>query len=308
MKEARLNVQGLARRDKGFASCIVADAGRMLVGMDLGAGEPTCTAHYSRDAMYRYATLDGIGKAPYWQDGALFIDDIYLMVAASTPVGRPHMEAAWAQTWPGGSFVEQWLAKPKVIKSALDDTRQLHKMTALALGYGMGATKMQKQVYEQFGVELTAEQCKGIHEGYWRTFAGVKAFARRCQERAAANGSIVNDFGYRVTFIATGNRDATKGPLDSTHKAYNALIQSSVSGIMHVFNMFLFEETSAAGVGARFISIVHDETIADVPSEQLEQFDKVKERAVDRLNKYLQWTVPIRVGFTSGPTFYDLKG
>jgi hypothetical protein len=306
MSEARLNVQGLARTDSGInslpglCSYILPDEGCVFVSQDLSAGEPSVTAHYSRDEMYRYATLDGVGKAPYWKDGRLYIDDIYLMVAASTPIGRPEIEAAWQKDWGGQSFAEQWLADPEVVKKHLGKTRKLHKTCALALGYGMGAHKMQKQVLEQFGVELTEEQCRGIHRGYWDTFSGVRIFSSKCQDEAKKRGYIINAFGYRITFNNSGERGK-----DTTHKAYNYLIQSSVSGMMHIYTMFLFEE--AVGLGARLTCVIHDEIVCQVPEANLEAFRAAKERAVTRLNTYLNWTVPIRVGFTPGKTFFDAK-
>lgn len=307
MKEARLNIQGLARKDLGYhnkdlpglCSYLTPEPGHTFVSLDLSAGEPSVIAHYSRDALYRYATLDGVGKAPYWQDGIFYIDDIYIMVAASTDVGRPEIRVAWDRDWGGKTFAEQWLIDAEVIKKALGKTRKMFKTIALALGYGMGVAKMGKQVLEQYGVELSEKQCRDIHKGYWSTFVGLRAFVRRCQERAQ-KGYIVNDFGYRLTFDATGERGK-----DTTHKAYNYLIQSSVSGVIHVLTMFLFEECAKRDIDAHLVAVIHDEDVVSVPTERLEDFRVALDTAVTRINSYLSWTVPIRTGFSPGATFFD---
>ena len=104
MAEAKLNVQGLARRDeglkglKGLCSYIIPDEGRVFLSMDLGAGEPTCTAHYSQDPRYFHASVGGIGQPPYvYSDGVLMIDDVYIMFMSKTPIGSPIIKAALAK-------------------------------------------------------------------------------------------------------------------------------------------------------------------------------------------------------------------
>lgn len=160
----KLNIQAIARRHEPLVSSIIPDPGFVFISQDLGAGEPTCTAHYSRDPAYRYATLDGIGKEPFWKNGVLWIDDVYLMVMSVSPIGREAIKAAWDRSWDGKTFVEQWMEKSKVVKTYLDEERQLHKMLGLALGYSMGPKKMQTQVKTQFSRDLSFTECKQLYK------------------------------------------------------------------------------------------------------------------------------------------------
>lgn len=309
MTEARLNIQGLSRRDKGEAgmsglcSYIVAGPGSTFVSMDLGAGEPTVTAHYSKDEMYRYATLDGVGKEPYWSDeGVLKIDDIYLMFMSSTTVGKNIIQKAWDQTWEDDkTFQQQWLAKPKVIKSALDEHRQFFKMLALALIYGMAPERMVKQCFEQFNFTMSLAEATSIYDGYWSTFKDVRSLVHRLA-RKAKQGYLYNEFGYRLTFDASGKRGQ-----DTTHKAANYIIQSTVSGIMHMFNKLLERECSRHGVPFIFVTVIHDETVLEVPVGKLEAFKAAKDKAVFYLNDRLKWSVPISVGYCACEHFGGLK-
>lgn len=306
IKEPKLNAQGLARNDEGVAGLpglctyILPRPGYLFLSQDLSAGEPSVTAHYSKDIMYRYATLDGVGKEPFWKDGKLFIDDIYLAVAAATPMGKSVMEAAWNHDFEGKTFAQQWLADSEVVKKHVSKCRKLHKTCALALGYGMGVAKMQKQILEQFGIALTEAEAKGIHKGYWELFNGLKAFADTCSRRAKVNGYIVNDFGYRITFDNSGVRGK-----DSTFKAFNYLIQSSVSGLIHVYRKILAEETQQ--LRGDFVVIIHDEIVSEIHESQIEDFRAAQSKAVKRLNDYLGWSVPIRIGFTVGKNFAETK-
>jgi len=187
------------------------------------SGEPTVTAHYSGDIRYRYATLDGVGKPPFWDsDDILMIDDIYLMFMSATKEGKILLKGLWDKTFPEGDFVTQWLKDSKAIKKPIDGDRQYYKMVALALLYGLGPKKLQKQSYEAFNREISFQEAQEIYRAYWHTFSGVKKLADKLQAKGK-RGWFPNAFGYRLVFD-------TSSEFDSTHKACNYLIQSSVSG------------------------------------------------------------------------------
>lgn len=286
---ARLNVQGLARRDRRLMECILPESGFRTVSIDLGSGEPTVTSHYSQDPMYRYACFDGVGKTPYYKNGVLMISDLYLKVMSVSPVGREKMADAFKNArFEGRTFAEQWLLNDEVVKSYFKKERQLHKMLALALGYGMGPTKMIKQAFDN-GYIMDMKTARAFYQAYWELFAGVRALADRLARQIKSKGFIVNEFGYRMT--------------PPPHKGFNYLIQSTVSGIMHAFVAKLM----AIAPYARFSTIIHDELVADVPECKVLEFRKAKEEATDSLNRDLGWTVAIRTGFAVGQNWYEAK-
>lgn len=289
MSEARLNCQGLARRRKDLMSCILPDEGKTVVSNDLGSGEPTVTSHFSQDEKYRYACFDGVGKAPYYdRDNVLMIDDIYVMAMSQSPVGKDTLFEAFNEKYRGLSFAEQWLVDPEVIKEVLNEARQLHKMLALALAYGMGPKKMVKQAYEK-GHVITLAQAKEFYKRYWDLFKGVRALARKLQRKVEKNGWIVNPFGYRLT--------------PEPHKSFNAYIQSTVSGIMHLYGHYLYEQAPYA----EFITCIHDEFLSEVPDGKVDLFREDVQKAADKLNDKLKWSVDIRVGFAAGKDWYEAK-
>lgn len=287
-RETRLNVQGLARREPLLMTTMVASENNTFVSIDLAAGEPTVSTHFSQDEMYKYATFDGVDKAPFYRDGRLYIDDIYLMVMSVSPIGHVKMQETFDAVWPAGTFADQWLADPEVIKKKLKTERQVHKMLALALGYGCGPKKMVKQCYEA-GYELSFKDAKTFHRAYWQLFSGLKRFSDRCAREVETNGVIINPFGYR-------------GKCEP-HKAFNFFIQSSVSGIMHVY----LAELAELAPYMHLVTIIHDELLVEVPKVRLEEFRKHKEEATMNLNKYLGWTVAIRTGFAVGDSLYEAK-
>jgi hypothetical protein len=286
---ARLNVQGLARRDAGLLACLVPDDGYVTVSMDLAAGEPTVTSHYSQDRRYRYATFDGVGRAPFYDGPVLMLDDLYLMTMSVSPIGAQQIRDVFNNhRFNGLTFVEQWLLDPEVIKSFFKKQRQLHKMLCLALGYGMRPKKMVKQCYDN-GYTMDIRTAQAFYDAYWDLFEGVRRLSDRLAAQVRKNGYIVNPFGYRLT--------------PPPHKGFNYFIQSSVSGILHVFNAKIF----AAAPYARFITVIHDELVVDCPEDRLEHFRQVKELATDSLNKDLGWSVAVRTGFVAGRSWYEAK-
>jgi hypothetical protein len=113
-------------------AAIKPDEGYITVSIDLAAGEPTVTSHFSRDPNYIYACFDGVGKVPFYSGSVLKIDDIYLMSCSISPVGAQQMRQAFEQKWPAGTFQDQWMADAEVIKKALKKTRQQHKILCLS--------------------------------------------------------------------------------------------------------------------------------------------------------------------------------
>jgi DNA polymerase I-like protein with 3'-5' exonuclease and polymerase domains len=286
---ARLNIQGLARRDRELMSCIRPDPGYVTVSIDLSAGEPTVTAHFSQDPNYRYATFEGVGKRPEYRNGILMVDDLYVMTRSVSPLSRTVQLAEFNnKRFNDRTWADQWLTDSEVIKKSIKVDRDLHKMLALALGYGMGPRKMVKQCYDK-GHEMPFPVAKAFFNSYWQLFAGVRRFADRLALQIKKKGYIVNPFGYRLT--------------PPPQKAFNFFIQSSVSGIMHVFNAKLF----ALAPYARFISVIHDELICDVPIDMLDKFRKAKEDATQSLNEDLRWSVAVRTGFAPGSNWYEAK-
>lgn len=285
---ARLNAQGLARRDKKMMGAILSRSGRTTVSIDLSAGEPTVTTHFSRDPNYRWATLDGIGKAPEYRDGVLMVDDVYLMTASVSPMHRHVIEDAFNQDWPAGTFQQQWLTDSEVIKGALKKHRQVCKILCLGLGYGMQPKKMIKQMYDQ-GYELSLKNAKDFYDNYWTLFKEVRSLINRLEKQVRADGYLINPFGYRMT--------------PEPRKAFNYFIQSSVSGIMHVYTIKLM----AAAPYADFITCIHDELLMEVDDDKVEQFRIDAQRATDSLNEDLNWSVNIRTGFVPGKTWYEAK-
>ncbi len=125
-KRARLNVQALARRNKDLMGCILADPDHTIISIDLAAGEPTVSTHFSQDVNYRWATFDGVGKVPEYRDNILMIDNLYFMVMSVSPMGRDKMRQAYPE------FRDNWTKDPDALKAKFKSEYAFHKMLCVA--------------------------------------------------------------------------------------------------------------------------------------------------------------------------------
>lgn len=167
-KEARLNVQGLARQDKGLMSCILPDKDTVFVSIDMLAGEPSVATHLTKDKVYRYANFDGIGKEPHYKHGVLMIDDIYLMYASVAPIFADEVQKAFKEQHPEGSFGRQWLKDPEVIKSRLKRVRKNAKWQCVS---GNTLIRVKDKGYVKIkNIDLADEVWDGEK---WVTHSGV---------------------------------------------------------------------------------------------------------------------------------------
>ena len=136
---------------------------------------------------------------------------------------------------------------------------------------------------------MSLEECEEFFETYWHLFSKVRLFAVKCSKYVRKQGYIVNPFGFRVT--------------PKPNNAFNALIQSTVNGVIQHSLKILQEEAPYY----EFISPYHDELIGQIPEDMLEHFKQAHKNSQIRLNEMLEWTVPIRLGLATGKNMYEAK-
>lgn len=280
-----LNVQGLARKEKGLMGAMLPDEGNSFVSIDLAAGEPTVVAHYSQDRLYRLAAFDMVGKQPYLDGDLLVIDDPYLMFASISPIGSKAVKNAIAD-----GLTERWLTESEHFKSYLKKVRAFHKTVFLAKMYGQGARGTVNFAADQ-GEALDFSTSKVLHHQFWfELFSGVRMLGERLEVQFKRQGYLLNEFGYRMT----PERESL---------ALNYTIQSSVSGIIKLFDQFVLQEAP----WATWVTVLHDEQLWEIPTEREPEFREAVRRATRKLNDFLQWTVEIRTGYVVGANLHEAK-
>jgi DNA polymerase I-like protein with 3'-5' exonuclease and polymerase domains len=287
----RLNVQAMSRRSESLMKSVVASPGFVFVSADLGAAEPSILSQYSKDPNYIKASFGMKGKAPYFdKEGTLIIDDIYLMVASRFPRWEVDILKAYYAKYDGLSFAEKWLEDPEYIaKKVLGKIRKVAKSMILGLSYGLGPKKL-VLITKQAGMDINLKEAKAFFNLYWKMFPKVKMLGQKLEEMYDSVGYIQNDFGYAL-YPSAG------------YKCLNALIQSTVAGIMAYFVQLYFEENE----WVRFVTQIHDEFIFEVPVDRIEEAKTEFYKAVAKLNKSLQWDIPLSFGWVEGKNLYESK-
>jgi len=289
MSDVRLNSQGMSRGNKALMSSIVADSGMSFVSADLASGEPTVTSHFSSDEKYIYCNFGGMGKAPYYKDGILMIDDMYLAGASVSPTGGSKMTEIFNSRFGGVSFSDQWLIEREVITkkdASVKALRAFHKTMILAMQYGQSPKGMVDKAQDD-GQVLTLADAKRFHKSFWyNLFPDVRRLGERLKIMNKRQGYLVNEFGFRLFC-----------PL---RKSLNYFIQSSVSGVIDMLMIKFYHLAPYC----EHLAIIHDELVFSCPDARLRDAKLAMESAVASLNKDLGWSVKIRTGWVEGKDFY----
>ena len=283
----RVNLPALARRDAGFMQTWQADAGHVFVSSDFTSLEPSITASFAQDEYYRYATFDGIGQKPWFDEqGVLMIDDIYLMVASVIPNSKQAIREFFLDP----QNVEMWVKDSERVKDhpVIKPLRKRAKPAALGFNYGMRPKKFVSMSYDS-GIVISLSDAQKMYDAYWQLFSGVKTLTQVLEKMINKDGALTNPFGYRLT--------------TQPHKGYNAFIQSTASGVLDVLCLKFF----AALPEAQFVAMVHDEVIYQIPEASIEKAKKIQDECVASLNKDLKFHVPMRLGFVTAKNFAEIK-
>ncbi len=286
-----LNIQALARRSKMLMECLIPDSDdEVFVSQDASAGEPSILTHYTGDPMYRYFCFDGVGKTPFYDRGTLMIGDVYLAYASVCPMFKDEVARVFKTFRHNGlTFAEQWTIDPEPCKEALKKVRKNAKWICLAFGYGLGAKGLYNKAIEA-GLKVTLRMCREAFAAYWSLFDGIKAYCRQLEAHVDQEGWFANPFGYR--FAPTESR-----------KAFNGMVQSSVSGLFNWYSDLLAIEAPYS----RYLTTIHDENLYSCPKSKVEEFREAQNRVAKNINDQLQWSVEMRFGFVAGDSLYTAK-
>lgn len=282
----RLNIQALARKEKGLMSCLLADEGYVFVSIDLAAGEPVVIAHYSQDENYVANAFGMVGKEPYWKGNLLMLDDPYLSFASVSPLGKAKIRKAWDDGW-----FANWTTDAEAVRDKLKPiTRNFHKTLFLAHVYGQGP-KGAVMFAADNGELITYGEAKEVHRVFWKVlYPKVGLLSDKLKAQVERDKTLTNAFGFRMT-------------PEQSRLALNYLIQSSVSGIIKMAENKLYSKASYAIPGP----VIHDELVPMIPVGSIEQFKLDVAEAFESLNTDLNWSVKIRNGFVPGNNFSEAK-
>lgn len=212
----------------------VAREGMSLVVADYSMMELRVAAHYSNDEMMMKAFAEGM--------------DLHTLTA-STQSGVPY-----------DTLLERIANGDVEAKTA----RQIGKTSNFGLLYGMGAKKFQMYLLVQTGVKVTEDEAQQLINGFDSTFAGVTEWKKRVVRWSKQLGYVQTIAG-RKRRLPDLRSDERWEVMRAERQGVNAVIQGSCSDI--ICEAMPHIHRSLRSLGGSLLLQVHDELVAEVPTE-----------------------------------------
>ena len=274
-----LNLQQMPK-DKALMGCFKARPGHSLVQLDFAALEPTLLAEFSQDK----TLLDIYGP------NAKPNQDIYLYIAAKIPALGKEIIKYYNPDAPTAEGLAE--AKKKCKRD-----RGIAKTVHLASAYGAGAPKIHETLLEG-GVDISLGDVRQIHKDYWQLFSGVKRFeAELVTLHSATGGWIPNVIGRPIC--------VDKGYLKDI---VNRMIQSSGHDCLQIFiaNLYFLRADRSLN-WTPWIMDMHDETIVEVPDDEVEETVQTFVDALRELNAELGMGIKLKGDPLVAQTWAEIK-
>ena len=135
------------------------------------------------------------------------------------------------------------------------------KIVNFGVMYGMGA----RSLAQQMGISLADAQ--EFISGYFRVYAGVRAYLDRTLEEARSRGWVATLLGRRRYLPQLALADGLQRS-NAERAAINTPIQGSAADLVKLAMLRVDAELSRGGRGARLLLQVHDELLVECPESR----------------------------------------
>jgi len=178
-----------------------------------------------------------------------------------------------------------------------DPRRFLGKTLNLAITYGLTAPSFAKRVTQwnhQRGIKrtLSTAEAQTLIDSYFKTCRGIRAYIDTQRLRGQRDGRVTTRLG-RVIHLNLYNDQWM-------NIAINAPIQGGAADQMKMALVSLFRRCREQGLEFPVVTVVHDEIVAEVPTEQTALYSDLIERCMlaagERLYPEVVWKVGVAVG------------
>jgi hypothetical protein len=274
------NLQQLPKT-KGTLSGFISRPGHSFVDCDVNALEMVVTAELSQDK--NLLALYGPNAKS---------NDLYLFFASMMPILGPPIVATGYD--PYNPTPETIAAAKKQCKRE----RSIAKLLILSDNYGSGVKKKQK-ILSLNGVDMSLHEVEEMHNSLMAAKEGVLNYVDWLRDEWRANGGwIENGYGRPICVDEKYLKDIL-----------NRVVQSSGHDILQLYSRIAAQLLNEAKLD--WIPIVmdwHDESIIEVPDEQVEVAKRIMEvDAYAELNRILGGTCPLKGSAAVAKTLAGIK-
>lgn len=254
--------------ERELMSCFSVDDGLGGVHMDLRAGEPTVTCHYSQDPGLLKVFRDGLG-------------DVYLDLALTLFSKDQELKEGYDPLVP----------VTDAVKDRFKRQRKVAKVVQLAVQYtGTGYT-----VSKSLGCSLDAAE--DLVRSYWKHFKAVQRMNAALINIHDRKGYLTNVAGRTLQVPKRREKDVP-----------NTFFQSGCHDILTMFVLEVYRLCEERGVKVVPVLLdCHDSTSNACPLEQVPQLEQAYVDALASVNCRLGMTVSVSMDFKRFTTLAGLK-
>ncbi|MBR4953336.1 MAG: DNA polymerase I, partial [Oscillospiraceae bacterium] len=152
-------------------------------------------------------------------------------------------------------------------------------------------------------IKVSRSEAKQYIESYLDTFSGVKAYMADIIGQAKADGYVSTIFGRRRYLPELNSKNFNLRSF-AERVALNMPIQGTAADIMKLAMINVSRRFRAEGMHARLILQIHDELIAQCPSEEAE---KARAILTEEMENVAQLSVRLLAEAKIGASWYDAK-
>ncbi|KGX93390.1 DNA polymerase I [Pontibacillus halophilus JSM 076056 = DSM 19796] len=150
---------------------------------------------------------------------------------------------------------------------------------------------------------ISRKEAKTFIERYLESYPGVKDYMEEVVQNAKQTGYVTTLMNRRRYLPDLTSRNFNqKSAAERT--AMNTPIQGTAADIIKKAMIDLHERLEEEQFEANLLLQVHDELILEAPEHELE---KLKDVVVDVMEHTIELSVPLKVDYSYGPTWYDAK-
>ncbi|WP_345702784.1 DNA polymerase I [Pseudonocardia eucalypti] len=194
-------------------------------------------------------------------------------------------------------FHAETAAKVFGVNAAEVSVEQRAKIKAMnyGLAYGLSAFGLSGQL------RISTEEARGLMDGYFETFGGVRDYLRSVVDQARKDGYTETMLGRRryLPDLTSDNRQRREM---AERMALNAPIQGSAADIIKVAMLRVHGALAEAGLRSRMLLQVHDELVLEVAEGER---DAVRELVCDQMGAAHELSVPLEVSVGFGRSWDD---
>lgn len=150
---------------------------------------------------------------------------------------------------------------------------------------------------------ITRKEAKQFIDRYFEIFKGVKTYMEEIVQSAKQKGYVTTLLNRRRYLPEITSRNFNRRSF-AERTAMNTPIQGTAADIIKKAMVDMSERLKAEKLESKLLLQVHDELIFEVPESEIE---KLKEIVPDVMESALELSVPLKVDFEYGPTWFDAK-